>query len=66
MLFLCLSSSKIFASISSPMYEESSFTLLTSINEAGKKPLTPISTIRPPLTDSMTVPFIDFLLSDIS
>ena len=66
MLFLCLSSSRIFASISSPIYEDNSLTLLTSIREAGKKPLTPISTISPPLTDSITVPLIDFLLSEIS
>ena len=56
---LCLSNSNIFASTSSPTYELSSLTLLTSINDAGRNPLTPISTIRPPLTDSITVPFTD-------
>jgi hypothetical protein len=63
-LFLCLSSSRILASISSPIYDESSLTLLTSIKDAGKKPLTPISTIKPPLTDSITVPFMEELSSD--
>ncbi|OUD85373.1 hypothetical protein BC477_13255 [Clavibacter michiganensis subsp. michiganensis] len=51
-----LSSSRIFASISWPRYGVRSRTRRSSMSEAGRKPRRPMSTMRPPLTTSMTVP----------
>ena len=51
-----LSSSIMRASISFPIYGERSLTRRISTSDAGRKPLRPISTIKPPLTTSMTVP----------
>ncbi len=50
------SSSMIFASISLPTYGCSSRTRRSSTSDAGRKPRRPMSTIRPPLTTSMTGP----------
>ena len=51
-----LSSSMILASISLPTYGWRSRTRRISTSEAGRKPRSPMSRIRPPLTTSMTVP----------
>jgi hypothetical protein len=51
-----LSSSMILASICLPMYGCRSRTRRISTSEAGRKPRSPMSRIRPPLTTSMTVP----------
>ena len=54
-----LSSSRIFASISWPRYGVRSRTRRSSMSEAGRKPRRPMSTIRPPLTTSITEPVDD-------
>ena len=51
-----LSSSMILASTVVPMYGCRSRTRRNSTSEAGRKPRRPISTMRPPLTTSMTEP----------
>ena len=51
-----LSSSRIFASISWPRYGVRSRTRRSSMSDAGRKPRRPMSTMRPPLTTSMTEP----------
>ena len=51
-----LSSSRIFASSSWPRYGVRSRTRRSSMSEAGRKPRRPMSTIRPPLTTSITWP----------
>ena len=50
------SSSMILASMTLPTYGCSSRTRRSSTSEAGRKPRRPMSTIRPPLTTSMTGP----------
>ena len=51
-----LSSSMILASISLPMYGWRSRTRRSSTSDAGRNPRRPMSTIKPPLTTSMTWP----------
>ena len=55
-LLRILSISKILASRVCPRYGWRSRTLRKSTSEAGKKPRSPTSMMRPPLTASMTVP----------
>ena len=51
-----LSSSRILALMVWPMYGDRSRTRRISTRDAGRKPRRPMSTMRPPLTASITVP----------